>query len=188
MSSEIETTELLQELSEGRGAAAGPLFHTLYEQLHDLAERRFRSERRDHTLQPTALVNEAFVRLVGDQQLQLSSRAHFLAIAATVMRRILIDHARRINALVHGGGQHPVQLEDIEESCGLGGTDILILDEALEALAKKDERKAKVVELRFFAGMTVEEVAHVLQVSKGTVEGDWRVARAWLKPRLHQDN
>lgn len=179
-----ETSELLKKVTRGSGTAAERLFPLVYEELRGLAEGLFRSERGCHTLQPTALVNEAYVKLVGGEGVTWSSRAHFFAMAARAMRRILIDHARRKNTEKKGRGWEKVPIDDVARAGEMRETDLLAVSEALELLAERDERKAQVVELRFFAGLSVEEVAHVLDVSKATVEGDWRFARAWLSKRL----
>lgn len=186
MCSENEATQLLKQVSNGSDSAADRLFPLVYDELRSLAANLFRTERPNHTLQPTALVNEAYVRLVVGQGLTWSSRAHFFAIAARAMRRILIDHARRKNTDKEGGKWDKVPLDDVLPATEMQETELLAVSEVIEALAARDERKARVVELRFFAGLSVEEVAHVLDVSKGTVEGDWRFARAWLSKRLRE--
>src|SRR5215831_11866951 len=137
-------------------------------------------ERRDHTLQTTALVHEAFIRLVDAQNVNWQDRAHFLGIAARLMRRVLVDHARERGAVKRGGGVANVPFEDGMVASVPGDLDLLGLDRALEALALVDERKARVIDMRFFAGMTVEETAEALKVSADTVKRDWRLARLWL--------
>lgn len=188
MCAENEASRLLRKVSGGSDSAVDRLFPLVYEELRGLAASLFRTERPSHTLQPTALVNAAYVRLVGGQGITWSSRAHFFAIAAKAMRRILIDHARRKGAIKEGGGWERVLLDDVLPATEMQEADLLAVSEAIEALAARDERKARVVELRFFAGLSVEEVAHVLDVSKTTVEGDWRFARAWLSKQLRGDD
>lgn len=141
-------------------------------------------ERVGHSLQATALVNEAFVRLVDGKAIEWHDRAHFLAVSARVMRRILVDHARARNYQKRGGGAVKVSFDEALVVCDEPGQDFVELDEALEALAKFDERKSRVIEMRFFGGLSVEETAAVLNVSPATVMGDWRLARAWLKREM----
>jgi RNA polymerase sigma factor (TIGR02999 family) len=143
-----------------------------------------RGERAGHSLQPTALVNEAYMRLMDARQVRWQDRSHFLAMSATIMRRILVDHARARQYQKRGGGAQRVTLVD-----GIGGSDerphdVVALDDALEALARFDERKSRVVELRFFGGLGVDEIAHVLGVSRDTVMRDWKLAKAWLSREL----
>jgi RNA polymerase sigma factor (TIGR02999 family) len=156
----------------------------LYDELRALAERVLRSERPDHTLQPTSLVHEAYLRLAKQDQVRWKSRSHFMAMAATMIRRILIDHARGRAALVRGGGRERVTLDDSDGLATEGDLDLDALDEALRKLAAFDERRSRVVELRFFGGLTNEEIGEVLGVSKWTVVDDWRLARAWLRREL----
>jgi RNA polymerase sigma factor (TIGR02999 family) len=181
-----ETTRLLKQIGDGSDSAADRLFPLVYEELRGLAEGLFSRERPSHTLQPTALVNEAYLKLLGGTGVTWSSRAHFFAVAARAMRRILIDHARRKNAGRRGGGWGRTLLEDVVQDGEISEADLLALNDAMERLADKDARKARVVELRFFAGLSVKEVAHVLEVSKTTVEAEWRFARAWLSKRLRE--
>ena len=176
-------TRLLQQLSAGDGAAANELIPLVYAELHDIAERQMRRERDDHTLQPTALVHEAFLRLGGDHS-NWQNRSHFLGIAAHAMRRILVDHARRQKALKRGGADQKIELDDALIDAGAStnaGIDLEALDGALARLADLDQRQAKVVELRFFAGMSVEETAEILGISEATVKRDWQFAKAWLR-------
>jgi len=161
----------------------------VYDQLRDIASKKLAREARAQTLQPTALVNEVYLRLVDQHVAALRDRAHFLALCARVMRQILVDHARRRNAAKRDAGER-VELELDQNLLDAGGStaerhlDVLALDEALGRLATMDERKARVVELRVFAGMEVAQVAETLEVSKRTVEGDWFFARAWLRGEL----
>lgn len=182
-----QATVLLQRMSDGDAEAGRELLPLLYDELRALAGRQFRGQRADHTLQPTALVNEAFVRLLGRSAGGWADRKHFFAVAATAMRQILVNHARDKAARKRGGGADAVALEE-----GLAGApgpaaspvDVIALHEALEKLEAIDARKRRVVELRFFAGLTVEEIADVLELSKTTIESEWRVARAWLAAEL----
>ena len=157
----------------------------LYAELRALAGSFLNRERADHTLQPTALVHEAWIRLSAQDGSRWSNRAHFFAVAAQCMRRILIDHARRKGRHKRGGElQRVTMVTDLTPSLEPAEVDVLALDEALQRLAELDARQAQVVELRFFAGLTVEEVAQALDVSARTVAGDWRLARAWLSREL----
>jgi RNA polymerase sigma factor (TIGR02999 family) len=162
----------------------GLLFEAVYHELREIAARLMRSQRDDHTLQPTALVHEAYLKLADASRVSWEGRAHFLRVAARAMRQILINHARDRSAQKRGGGWTRVTLtEDLAGSADRA-LEILDLNDALERLAKKDERLAQVVELRVFAGMTVVEVAHVLGVSPRTVDGEWKVAKMWLLDEL----
>ncbi|HEV3024823.1 MAG TPA: ECF-type sigma factor [Pirellulales bacterium] len=156
----------------------------VYDELRRLAARYLRRESRGNTLQPTALVNEAFLKLAGQQRVDWQGRTHVLAIGAKAMRRILVDHAKRKRRLKRGGGLNRIQLDDAAALSPERDEDLLAVDEALEKLAGVDERQATIVELRFFGGMTVEEVAQALGVSKRTVESEWTMVRAWLRREL----
>ena len=184
MSSPGETTRLLQAFDAQDPAAAQRLFAVVYDELHALARNHFRKQRRDHTLQPTALVNEAFLRLVDQTCVEWQGRAHFLAVAARAMRQILIDHARTRARAKRGGQLCRVTMDEAVTPLTEAGPEMVDLDEALQRLAALDERQSKIVELRFFGGMSVEEVAHVLGISRSTVEFEWRMARAWLRREL----
>jgi RNA polymerase sigma-70 factor (ECF subfamily) len=179
-----EATRLLHALDARDPSAAERLFPIVYDELHALAAGYFLKQPPDHTLQPTALVNEAFLRLVDQTRIQWQSRAHFLAVAARAMRQILIDHARRRAAAKRGGDLCRVTMREDVTPIADSDPEMLDLDEALKRLAAMDERQSGIVELRFFGGMTVEEVSHVLEVSKTTVETEWRMARAWLRREL----
>ena len=189
-----EITGLLKAWRRGDSAALDRLTPLVYEQLHRMARGYMRTERAGHTLQATALVNEAFLRLVDAQDLDWTDRAHFFAVCARVMRRILVDAARSRAAIKRGGqadrAEHSsaIKLDELP----MPGTDIsaqvCALDEALDVLAQLDPRRARVIELRFFGGLTVEEAGHVLQVSPQTVMRDWRLARAWLARELSQSS
>lgn len=181
---QVETTRLLVDLGRGDPSAAARLLPLVYDELRALAGRYFRRQRSDHTLQPTALVHEAFLRLVDQTHAQWNDRAHFFAVAAQAMRQILINHALARAAAKRGGGRARIALAEDLAPAAEHEFDALALDEALKQLAELDERKARIVELRFFGGLSVEEVAEVLGVSKTTVESDWRMARAWLSRAL----
>jgi RNA polymerase sigma-70 factor, ECF subfamily len=180
--SQGEVTQLLARLAGGDRCAEDELLPIVYEQLRALAAHFLRSERRDHTLQATALVHEAYLRLIGGGQVSWQNRAHFFAIAARTMRRVLVDHARGINAGKRRGIK--VSLDSAlvfsEDQSG----ELLDLDRALDRLAEWDPRQARVVELRFFAGLSEEEAAEVLGVSQRTVKRDWQMAKAWLYGQL----
>ncbi len=181
----LEVTRVLSDLREGRAGAADRLMELLYDQLRAMASGFFRGQRPGHTLQPTALVHEAFARLLGQEGLQFKDRAHFLAVCAVAMRRILADHARRKRAAKRGGGNRErVTLDNVETPAGQDRIDVLALDLALTKLAALSERQARIIEYRFFAGMTIPEAAEALGLSTTTVEDDWRMARAWLAARL----
>jgi RNA polymerase sigma-70 factor (ECF subfamily) len=175
-----EVTRLLQELSGGDPEAMGRLIPLVYDQLRKLAASQFQHERRDHTLQPTALVHEAYMRLVGQRQVRWQSRAHFIGLAAHLMRRILIDHARGHRAAKRGGLRERTTLDELLAQRDPDGVDIIALDAALERLAALDPQQGRIVELRFFGGLTVEETALVLKISPATVKREWRLAKTWL--------
>ncbi len=179
-----EATRILCDAGDGPDVDLQALLPLLYEELRALAGALLRHERPGHTLQPTALVHEAWLRLIDADQLRWQGRTRFLALAARVMRRTLVDHARRHDAKKRGGDRHRVTLSDATPLVGGPDVDVLALDEALLALAGLDDRKSRVVEYRFFAGMTMQEVAEALGVSETTAEDDWYFARAWLARRL----
>ncbi len=182
---QAEVTQLLFNLERGDQLAAARLLPIVYDELRLIAERHFRRQSPNHTLQPTALVHEAFLKLVDQTQAQWKDRAHFFAVAATAMRHILVNHALAKQADKRGGGRKRVGLDEAAAGdAPQQDLDIVALDEALKKLAAVDERKHRVVELRFFAGLSVDEVAEVLNVSKTTIESDWRAARAWLNLEL----
>ena len=177
-------THALLAHSRGDPTAVAELLPLVYDKLRNLAARYMRSERVDHTLQPTALVHEAYIRLVDHARIDWQGKTHFFAVAAVQMRRVLAEHARARRARKRGGGAKKVTLEDAVAITEGGAVDLLALDEALERLAHESPRQSRVVELRFLGGLTIEETAHVLDISIGTVKGDWRVARAWLLREL----
>lgn len=178
-----DVTRLLGQVAEGDTAAAQPLFALVYDELRRMAAGALRHERRDHTLQPTALVHEAYLRLAHEPDARWESRAHFLAVAAQAMRRILVDHARTRNAHKRGRGAIRLTFEEVEPVAASveSDVDLVALDQALERLAALDVRQGRIVELRFFGGLTVEETAAVIGVSARTVKREWQMARAWLK-------
>jgi len=183
-----DITLLLHRWGSGDSAAADELMPLVYDELHALAARRLRGERDGHTLQATALVNEAYLRLVG-ADVRLDGRTHFLALVGRIMRRVLVDHARARDAAKRGGGAARVSLTDAQLFAPAtdegGAVDVLAIHQALEALEEQDARKARVVELVVFAGLSQREVADALSISPATVERDLRFARAWLATRLH---
>jgi len=174
---------ILRAWSDGDQSALDRLTPIVYDELHRLARRYMRHERPGHSLQTSALVNEAYLRLVDYERMEWQNRAHFFAVSAQLMRRILVDHARRHN-LKRGGGVEHVALEEAAVVGGEQGPDLVALDDAMNALARIDPRKVQVVEMRFFGGLSVEETAEVLKVSTITVKRDWRAARAWLYREL----
>jgi RNA polymerase sigma factor (TIGR02999 family) len=184
MCAELNPTEALLAHSRGEGDPASGLFASIYDELRALAGHYMRQERRDHTLQPTALVHEAYLRLIDTARIDWQGKSHFFAVAATQMRRILADHARARRAAKRGGAARKLTLDDSLAMTRDGFLDALALDEALDRLTRESPRQSRVVELRFFGGLSVPETAHVLRVSEGTVKGDWRVARAWLYREL----
>jgi RNA polymerase sigma factor (TIGR02999 family) len=195
-------TQLLAEWRAGSDAALSRLSVVLYDELRRLAQRHLRRERSNHTIQRTALVNEAFLRLVGQQGVDWQNRAQFFAIASSLMRRILVDHARARRAEKRGGGAEIVSLDAMNEAPGRhderpdptppalqhhddeGHDDLVAIDAALVRLAGVDPRQVRVVEMRYFAGMTVEETADALDISPATVKREWSMARAWLRREL----
>ena len=179
MSPEGDVSVLLRAWSDGDQNALDQLTPIVYDELRRLARYYLHRERPDHSLQATALVNEAYLRLVDYKRMRWGNRAHFFAVSAQLMRRILVDHARHHN-LKRGGGVEHVALEDTAVVGGGRAENLVVLDDALQALARMDARKARVVELRFFGGLSVEETAEVLQISSITVMRDWSTARAWL--------
>lgn len=187
MSDDVES--LLASLSEGNQAAADQLLPVLYQELKAIANQHMRNERADHTLQATALVHEAFLKLVDQNRVQWQGKAHFCAVASNIMRRILVDHARTKNAAKRGKGAQRITLEEgLVAGDPQNNVDLVELDELLTELANLNPRHAKIIEMRYFAGMTVEETAAALDVSVSTVKGDWRMAKAWLTSRLDSDS
>jgi RNA polymerase sigma factor (TIGR02999 family) len=181
----VELTRLLLAWSAGDQQALDELLPVVYRELYTMARRYMAAERPDHTLQASALVNEAYLRLVDVQQMQWQNRAHFFGVCAQLMRRILVDFGRRRHYQKRGGGVRPVNLSE-DLVIGAEPTNLVALDDALNALAVVDPRKVRVVELRFFSGLTVEETAEVLNVSVDTVVRDWRLAKVWLHRELEK--
>lgn len=179
-----QITQLLAEWSDGNQSALDELYPLVYNELHRLARRYMSRERKGHTLQTTALINEAYVRLVDQRNVHWANRSHFFAISAQIMRRILIDHARRQAYAKRGGGAQQVSLEEAATIAPGQGLELVRLDEALKSLAEMDPRRSQVVELRYFGGLNNEEIAGVLKVSENTVTRDWNMARAWLYQQL----
>jgi RNA polymerase sigma factor (TIGR02999 family) len=181
-----DVTSLLLAWSDGDEGAFSELVPRVYAELHRLAHHHMRGERRDATLQTTALVNEAYLRLVDTRRIRWESRAHFLAVAAQAMRRILVDASRAREADKRGGCAPSLTIDDVPLAAPQPGRCLVALNEALNALAAVDERKSRVVELRYFGGLSVAETAAVLHVSPETVHRDWRVAKAWLHRELSE--
>ena len=183
-----QITQLLFRWREGDRQALDDLLPLVYDELHRLAACYMRGERPSHTLQTSALVNEAYLRLVGAEDIRWENRAHFFAIAAQVMRRILIDHARRRDQQKRGGDMRRIDLDEAMIVSDERATEVIALDDALNSLAEFDPRKSQIVELRFFGGMSIDETAEVLQVSPGTVMRDWTLAKAWLLREITGDS
>ncbi len=181
-----DVTGLLHAWRSGDRDALNELIPVVYDELHRLARARMRRERPGHTLQTTVLVNEAYLRLVNIRQVQWQDRAHFFAVSAELMRRILVDHARSLAYLKRGSGAACISLDDSAAIELARRADLLDLDDALEALERLDKRKAKIVELRFFGGLTVEETAEVLGVSVQTVHRDWKLSKLWLSREIER--
>jgi RNA polymerase sigma factor (TIGR02999 family) len=186
--SSADVTKLLQQWSRGDAAAADRLVPIVYQQLRRMASRQLRRERDEHTLSPTALVNELYLRLVDQRRMTWQNRAQFFGVAAQLMRRILVDHARARAAEKRGAGTMLIPLSDVEqEGRDQMITDVIDVDEALERLALVDPDQVRLVELRFFAGLSVDETALVLKRSPRTVKREWRLAKAWLHRELGRD-
>lgn len=184
LSSSGRVTELLVDWGGGDQAALDRLMPLVYAELQRIAVRQLRGERRNHTLQPTALVHEAYVKLIDQRRVQWQNRAQFFAVASRLMRRILVDHARARVAAKRGSHAARVSLEEVGAAPAESRVDVLAIDEALEQLAAIDQEQAHIVELRFFGGLSVEETAHVVGRSARTVKREWRMARAWLHHHL----
>ena len=180
-------TDLLLEWREGDKAALDRLIPIVYDELRRIAHRYVQHERDAHTLQTSALVNEAYLRFAGQRKVDWQNRAHFFAVTAQVMRHILIDHARRRRYAKHGGEVQQIPINDAAEMSLQRAGELIALEEALDQLAKLDQRKCQVVELRYFGGLSLEETAEVLQISLMTVRRDWRAAKAWLYRSVTND-
>jgi RNA polymerase sigma factor (TIGR02999 family) len=182
--SQQQITERLIAWGSGETAALDDVMRAVYQELRRMADHYLRLERPDHTLQPTALVHEAYLRLIDQRKVSWQNRAHFFGVAAQMMRRILVDHARTKQRGKRGGAARKLSLDEVMNLSQGRAADLVALDDALKALAEIDPRKSQVVELRFFGGLSVEETAEVLGVSPQTVMRDWRLARAWLAREL----
>ena len=179
-----EVTQLLAAWNSGDQVARDELMTVVYQELHRLAHHYMQRESPGHTLQTSALVNEAFLRLVDQRDVQWRNRAHFFGIAAQMMRRILVDHARSRQYAKRGGGAHEMSLDEALIVSDERSAEVMALDETLERLAAFDPRKSQIVEFRFFGGLSIEETAEVLAVSPGTVMRDWTLAKAWLRREM----
>jgi len=177
-------THVLERWSNGEQSALDELLPLIYKELRRLAGNYLRRERRDHTLQPTALINEVFLRLIDQHDIKWQNRAHFFGVAARLMRRILVDHARAHQAAKRGGEHYSLSLSKADQVAGRPTLDILTLHLTLQRLEELDPQQSRIVELRFFGGLTIEESAEVLSVSHATVERDWKMARAWLRQEM----
>ncbi|MBX7174090.1 MAG: sigma-70 family RNA polymerase sigma factor [Pyrinomonadaceae bacterium] len=180
-------TVLLEKINNGDDSAPEKLLPVVYDELRKLAAGYLKNERPGHTLQATALVHEAYIRLVDWERVSWQNRAHFFAVAAQVMRNILVDHARRKRSEIHGGNLQKLALDEAISFSQSQEVDLVDLDDALQDLEKLDERQAKIVELRFFAGLTIEETAHAIGVSTMTISREWNFAKAWLYRRLNNE-
>lgn len=180
----IRVTQLLQKLGDGDAAAADELLPLVYRELHQRARQLMHAERGDHTLQTTALIHEAWMRLVGSDEAEFESRAHFLKVAARAMRNVLVDHARAKRTRKRGDGGEKVPLDDAIAMFERDDTDLIALDDALQGLSAKDELAARIVELRFFGGLTLEEAGRVLGLTVRQVHWNWTFARGWLRREL----
>jgi len=187
MKTQPPITALLQSWRDGDESAIERLVPLVYAELHRLARRYMSDEKPGHTLQTTALVNEAYLRLVNSSPGNWQGRTHFYAVCAKVMRRILVDWARSRHALKRGGDQRAVDFDEALEAATQPGTDLVALDDALKSLAAIDPRKGHVVEMRFFGGLSIKETAEILKVSEETVQRDWRLAKSWLRRELREE-
>jgi RNA polymerase sigma factor (TIGR02999 family) len=178
-----QVSELLQQWVKGDQEALGAVAPVIYEELRRLAHYHLKSERADHTLQSSALVNEAFIQLIGSQPAQLENRAHFVAIASRLMRQILVQYARRRRANKRDGG-HRIALEEFPELPVAGDEQLVALDDALDELTRIDERQGRIVQMKFFGGLSAPDISQVLGISLATVERDWATARIWLRREM----
>jgi RNA polymerase sigma factor (TIGR02999 family) len=184
MTTSANVTELLIKWRNGDEAALNELLPQVYGQLRSLARYYLHKERPDHTLQPTALVHEAYLRLVDERRIDWQNRAHFFGIASVRMRQILVEYARSREAAKRGGGEYRLSLSEVDPVVEKRDMSLLALDDALQKLETLDPQKARTVELRYFGGLTIEETAEVLQISPATVKRDWNLARAWLRSEI----
>ena len=182
-----QVTILLQAMNRGDKSAADQLLPLVYSELHRLAKGYMSRERRDHTLQPTALINQAYLRIAQQENVEWQNHAHFIGFAANVMRRVLVDHARERNAAMRGGKQIRVDLDEGIAVSKERSAEILLLEEALTRLEQLNPRQAKVVEMRYFGGLSVEEVASVLGIAPRSVKRDWALARMWLFEEIQKN-
>ncbi len=182
--SPANVTRLLRAAASGERRDLDALMAAIYDDLRRLAISQMRSERDDHTLQPTALVHEAYLRLIDQRSTEWKDRVHFFAVAARIIRRILVDHARERHALKRGGSAERVAIEALDHAATRDGVDLMLLDDALSQLAELDTTQAQIVELRYFGGLTIEEIAETLGIGKRSVDRHWQAAKAWLCFRL----
>ncbi|MEE8169661.1 MAG: sigma-70 family RNA polymerase sigma factor [Phycisphaerae bacterium] len=182
-----DVTALLGSASGGDQNALAELLSVVYEELRKLAAGKMRVEPANHTLQPTALVHEAFLRLVGQEKVNWRDRTHFFGVAAEVMRRVLVDHARKRKSAKRGGGRPRIQLDEALVLFETHSADLLELDEALKQLAELDPQQARIVELRFFGGLSIKQTSDLLGISQSAVDRGWRISRAWLMKELGGD-
>lgn len=187
MQAHVEITPLLMNWRQGDEQALGELLPIVYQELRKIADSYLRRERSDHTLQPTALINEAYLRLVDQSLPQWQNRAHFYGVAAQLMRQILVEHARAQMAQKRGGGAEQIELEDALNYAPEKAAELVALDDALTELSSFDERKSRLIELRYFGGLSVEETAHVMNISTATVTREQRLAQAWLRQSLRKN-
>jgi RNA polymerase sigma factor (TIGR02999 family) len=185
MSESEDVTLFLKRWSSGDREAADQLMTVVYDEMRKLAAKYLRQQRPDHTLQPTALVHEAYVKLIDVSKVEWQDRAHFFAVAARTMRHILVDHARAIAADKRGGGQRTISLDEAVSFSRNRDVDLLELDDALNMLARQDPQQSRIIELRFFGGMTIEETAAVTNISPASVKREWATARAWLYRQMN---
>jgi RNA polymerase sigma factor (TIGR02999 family) len=178
-----DVTQLLRHWAQGDESALGALVPVMHRELRRLAHYHLKSERADHTLQSTALVNEAFLRLLGSQPVELQNRSHFIAVASRLMRQILVDYARSRGASKRDGGCR-IALENLADLPGAEDTELIALDQALDELSRFDARQARIVEMKFFGGLSAPEIAEVLGISRATVDRDWATARVWLHRQI----
>lgn len=184
----FKITELLEDYSNGNSQKVEKLFAEVFSELRNLARRYMSKERKDHTLQPTALVNEVFLRMSEGAEINFKNRVHFFAIAAQMMRRILVDHARAKRSQKRGAGQAKLEFDEKFHWTPKDSNEILALDSALLKLSKLDQRQAQIVELRYFAGLTIEETAEIMKASPATIKRDWALAKMWLYREIQETN
>ena len=183
-----DVTQILLAVQDGDRDAPARLMPIVYDELRRLADHYLRQERTDHTLQGTALVHEAYLKLIDQTQVDWQNRAHFFGVAAQLMRQILVDHARRHRSSKRGGAQQKLTLDEAVDYSQSRDVDLVALDDALTALAQRDERQSRIVELRFFGGLTIEETAVALDISPATVKVDWSMAKAWLRREISRED